>query len=68
MANPTTTPNKWIPRPELRAWLYGIGAAIGALLIGYGVVTAEQGQLWLSLLGAIVVGGNATAGRNLPRE
>lgn len=68
MANATQTPNKWVPRPELRAWLYGIGIAAAAVLIGYGIITAEQGDLWVSLLGAILGVSNAVAARNLPRQ
>lgn len=68
MSNPTETPNKWIPRPAIRAWLYGIAITVGALLVGYGVLTAEQSGLWLSLVGAILTGSNAVAAKNLPRR
>lgn len=68
MTIPTETPNKWIPRPAVRAWLYGIAIAVGALLVGYGALTAEQGGLWLALVGAILGGTNAVATKNLPRR
>lgn len=68
MSLPTQTPNKWVPRPELRAWLYGIGIALAAMLIGYGVFTAEQGGLWIALLGAILGVNESVAARNVPRR
>ncbi|MGX9346392.1 phage holin [Microbacterium sp. KNMS] len=68
MSLPTQTPNRWVPRPELRAWLYAIGIALAAMLVGYGVFSAEQGELWVALLGAILGVTNAVAARNLPRD
>lgn len=62
------TPNKWIPSPAVRAWLYGVCVALGALAVGYGIVTAEQGGLWLALAGAILGTGNALAARNTPHD
>ena len=63
----TTTPNKWIPSPELRGWLYSILAALAAVGVGYGVITAEQGGLWLALGAAVLGVGNLIAARNVPR-
>lgn len=67
-ARATQTPNKWVPSPDARLWLYGIAVALAALLIGYGILTVEQGGLWLALFGAILGTGNAVAARNVPRN
>ncbi len=64
----TRTPNKWVPSPELRIWLYGVLVAGAALAIGYGLLTVEQGGLWLALGAAILGTGNLLAARNVPRE
>lgn len=66
-ARATETPNRWIPSTAARLWLYGIGVALAALLVGYGVITTEQGGLWLVLFGAMLGTGNAVAARNVPR-
>ena len=61
-----TTPNRWIPSPAARRWLYGIAAALGALLVGYGIMTASESGLWLALAGAILGGVDALAFANTP--
>ncbi|MBZ4486288.1 hypothetical protein [Microbacterium sp. cx-55] len=66
-ARATTTPNKWIPSPAARLWLYGVLVALSAAGIGYGVLTIEQGGLWLSLAAAVLGVGNAVAARNVPK-
>lgn len=53
-AGPARAPGVIIRDPEVRAWLYGIAAAVVPLLIGMGVVTAEHGGLWLALAGAVL--------------
>ena len=67
-ARGTRTPNRWVPSPEARLWLYGILVALAALAVAYGVVTVEQGGLWLSLGAALLGVGNLIAARNVPRE
>lgn len=63
----TETPNKWIPRPEVRLWLYGVLVALAALGIGYGLITIEQGGLWLAVFAAVLGVGPLIAARNTPR-
>lgn len=64
-AKATVTPNRWVPRPEFRAWLYNIAIATVALLVAIGVVTSpELGDLILALVGAVL----AVARANVPRE
>ena len=45
-----------LPRPLMsattRRWLYGIAAAVAPIAATYGLVTDEQGVLWLNLIGA----------------
>ena len=63
----TTTPNRWVPSPAVRLWLYGILTALAALGVGYGIVTAEQSGLWLALGSALLGAGNLIAAGNTPR-
>lgn len=63
----TQTPNRWVPSPAVRLWLYGILVAGAALAVGYGLLTVEQGGLWLALGAAVLGGGNLIAARNVPR-
>lgn len=42
----------WFNRARNRKWLYGVTAAVLAVLAIYGVVSEEQVPLWLALAGA----------------
>ncbi|GAB6857877.1 hypothetical protein [Microbacterium xylanilyticum] len=64
----TQTPNRWIPSPDARRWLYGVLVALAGVGVGYGIITAEQGGLWLSLGSAVLGTGPLIAGRNVPRD
>lgn len=64
----TQTPNRWIPDPTVRRWLYGILVALAAVGVGYGIITTEQGGLWLSLAAAALGVGPLVAARNVPRD
>lgn len=64
----TTTPNKWIPRPELRAWLYRVLAAAGPIVVFYGLMTAEEAALWIGLGGTVLATpAGALASVNVPK-
>ena len=65
-ARAAATPNRWIPSPAVRLWLYSILVALAGLGIGYGIVTAEQGGLWLALGAAVLGVGNLLAAGNTP--
>lgn len=69
MSKPTTTPNRWIPRPEFRLWLYRVLAAAGPLVVFYGLATSEEVALWLGV-GATILGtpAGALAAANTPRS
>jgi len=69
MANPTTTPNRWIPSPAVRKYLYAVLAAVGPLVVFYGLATAEEVALWLGI-GATVLGTptGTLAAVNTPRR
>lgn len=63
------TPNKWIPRPELRLWLFRILAAAGPVVAFYGLATNEEIALWLGLGGTILgTPAGALASANVPRD
>ena len=68
MANATETPNRWIPRPEIRKYVYAVLAAIGPIVVFYGLATAEEVALWLGV-GATILGTptGALAAANMPR-
>lgn len=58
---------RWNPTPAQRRWLYGIGGAVVPILVVYGVTSAEEGALWLAVLGAALVpAGAGLAAGNTP--
>lgn len=67
-ARATETPNRWIPSPEARLWLFRCIAAAGPLVTFYGLATAEEVALWVGL-GATILGTPAAslAAANVPR-
>ena len=60
--------NKIISDPAIRAWIYGVLVAASLLAVAYGVLTAEQGNLWLSLAAAILGLSNGLALANTPKR
>lgn len=69
-AKATITPNRWVPRPEFRAWLYNIAIAVIALLGGVGIITRpDLGDQILAVVSAVLaIGPIAVARANVPRE
>lgn len=64
----TLTPNRWVPSPAVRAWLYGIIAALVPLLVLLGVFSTEVGAHVLNVAAAfLAIGGLALAAKNTPR-
>ena len=63
----TQTPNKWVPSPGVRLWLYGVLATLAPVGVAYGVVTAEQGGMWLAVASAVLGVSNLLAARNVPK-
>lgn len=65
----TTTPNRWIPRPEIRAWIFRIVIAVGPIVVFYGLMTADEIALWIGLGGTILGTPAASlAAANVPRD
>lgn len=66
---PARTPNKWIPSPKVRLWVFRSVAAAGPLVVFYGLATAEEVALWLGL-GATILGTPALtlASVNVPKD
>ncbi|MGP6170633.1 hypothetical protein ACTU6V_05430 [Microbacterium sp. A204] len=68
-ARATETPNRWVPSPAVRAWLYGIIAAAVPLLVLLGVFTVDVGGHVLNIAAALLaIGGLSLAARNTPKE
>lgn len=54
-----------IPSARVRAYLYGVMVAAGAVALVYGLVNAEQLGVWLALGGAVLGVSNAVAYANV---
>jgi hypothetical protein len=62
------TPNRWIPDPAVRRWLYGVVVAMIPVLVLFGLISPESVQLWLNLAAAILgLGTTALATANTPK-
>lgn len=67
-ARATQTPNRWVPSPAVRTWLYSIIAAAVPLLVLLGVVTVDIGAHVLNIAAALLaIGGLALAAGNTPK-
>lgn len=66
---PTRTPNKWIPSPKARRWVYGVLASAGPVVMFYGLASAAEVAVWLGL-GAMILGTpvGVLASANAPRD
>lgn len=59
---------KIITDPDIRAHLYVTAAAIAALLVGVGFLSAADAQLWLTLAAALIGLGTTVLARfNVPK-
>ena len=56
-----------MPNERTRAYIYAVLVAAVPLLIGYGILTAEEGALWLGLAAAVLGLGLATANTSTKR-
>lgn len=64
----TITPNRWVPSPAVRAWLYGIIAAVVPLLVLLGVFSTEIGAHVLNIAAAfLAIGALTLAAKNTPK-
>lgn len=62
-------PNRWIPSPATRSWLYGVLIAVGGLLVALGLLQQEVWLQIVNVLGAIfVIGAGALANANTPKQ
>lgn len=60
------TPNRWIPSPQLRRYLYRVLLAAGAIALFYGYVSGEALPLWLALAAELL--GITLADANTPKK
>lgn len=54
----------FIKDPQLRAYIYGVLVALGAIALAYGIVTSEELAVWLGLGGSILGNGLALSNTN----
>lgn len=57
-----------IQDPKVRAYIYGVLVAVGAVALVYGLVNAEQLGVWLALGGAALGLSNGLALANTPQS
>lgn len=62
-----TQPNRWITSANARLWIYGILVALAAVGATYGIITIEQGGVWLALGAAVLGVGNLLAAGNVSK-
>lgn len=53
-------PNKFIPSPRFRAWLYGVVAAVLVVLVAVGVLAPDVSNPILAVVGAVLGIGTST--------
>jgi len=46
------TPNRIIPSPAVRAWIYRVIVALATVGVLYGIITPDQSTAWLEVAGA----------------
>ena len=61
-------PNRYIPSPKVRAYVYRVLVAAGPVVLLYGLLTAEEIAVWLGLGATILSPGGALAAANTPKE
>lgn len=66
-ARATQTPNRFIPSPAARQWLYGVLVALSPVGVSYGLITTAQGGMWLAVASAVLGVSNLLAAKNVPK-
>jgi len=61
-------PNKYIPSPKVRAYIYRCLVAAGPVVLLYGLLSAEEIAVWLGLGATVLSPGSALAAANTPKE
>lgn len=65
----TPNPGRWVPDPAVRRYIYGVVVALIPVLVGFGLISPEQVQLWLNLAAAVLgLGATALALPNTPKD
>ena len=52
--------------PQNRVYLYGLGTAVIAALVIYGIIDNSEVQVWTTVLTALLAVPMVTAGRHVP--
>jgi hypothetical protein len=61
------TPNKWVPSPKVRGYIYRVLVAAGPVCLFYGVLTAEEVAVWLGFGGTVLAPAGVLALANTPK-
>ena len=56
----SATPNRWVPDPVIRRYLYGVVVALIPVLVAFGVVSPDSVQVWLNVAAAVLGLGTTT--------
>ena len=62
------TPNRFIPSPKARAYIYSVLVAAGPVVLFYGLLSAEEVAVWLGLGGTILSPAGILARANTPTK
>lgn len=62
------TPNRWVPSPKARAYVYTVMVAAGPVVMFYGLMSAEEVAVWLGLGGTVLSPAGALALANTPKK
>lgn len=54
--------------PQHRAWLYRVLAALGVVLVGYGVLSSTDLALWLGFAATLLGTGTAAANTSTKKD
>jgi hypothetical protein len=67
MSQHAATPDKYIPSPRVRLYIYRCLVAAGPVVLLYGLLSAEEIAVWLGLGATVLSPGAGLAAANTPK-